>query len=187
MCTLTSFTFITLNGFLKGENEDTSWHNHNGEAAQFANEASGSGNTLLFGRKTYEMMAGFWPTPMANQLFPVVAENMNKSQKIVCSNTLQHAGWQNTRIVNGNIIEEVKQLKQQSEKGITILGSGSLIAQLTDAGLIDHYLVMLDPIAIGRGTSIFDGIQQSLSLQLISNRVFQKDGIVLLNYQRKNN
>lgn len=182
---LTSFTFITLNGFFKGLNEDTSWHPHGGEAAQFANNASGSDNILLFGRKTYEMMAGFWPSPMAAELFPVVAANMNKAQKIVWSNSLTKTDWQNTTIMNGDVVEQLKQLKQTGTKDITILGSGSLLSQLSDAGLIDEYTIMLDPIALGKGSTIFEGVQHPLELKLVSSRVFEKDGIVLLNYQRK--
>lgn len=182
---LTSFTFITLNGFFKGLNEDTSWHPHGGEAAQFANNASGADNILLFGRKTYEMMAGFWPTPMAAELFPEVAQNMNKAQKIVWSNTLTKTDWQNTTVMNGNVVEQLKQLKQTGTKNITILGSGSLLSQLSDAGLIDEYTIMLDPIALGKGSSIFEGMHHPLELKLVSSRVFEKDGIVLLNYERK--
>jgi len=185
MSKLTSFTFITLNGFFKGQNEDTSWHPHGGEAAKFANDASSADNILLFGRKTFEMMASFWPSPMAAELFPIVAENMNKSQKIVCSNTLKKADWKNTTIMSGNIIEQIKQLKRTTKKSITILGSGSLLTQLSDARLIDNYTIMLDPIALGKGTSVFDGIKSNLELKLVSSRVFKKDGIVLLNYERK--
>lgn len=176
---------MTLNGFFKGLNEDTSWHPHGGEASEYANSASGSDNILLFGRKTYDMMAGFWPTSMAAELFPVVAENMNKSRKIVCSNTLQTVDWENTSILNGDIVEQVKHLKQTAQANITILGSGSLLTQLSDAGLIDHYTIMLDPVALGQGTSIFEGIQNTLHLKLVSSRVFEKDGIVLLDYERK--
>lgn len=182
---LTSFTFITLNGFFKGQNEDTSWHPHGGEAAQFANDSSSAGNILLFGRKTYEMMASFWPTPMAAELFPIVAENMNKSRKIVCSNTLKKADWQNTSVIGEDIIEQVRQLKKTSGKNITILGSGSLLTQFSEVGLIDQYTIMLDPIAIGKGTTIFENIQSNLELNLVSSRVFEKDGIVLLNYEKK--
>jgi dihydrofolate reductase len=185
MSKLTSFTFITLNGFFKGQNEDTSWHPHDGEAAEFANDASSADNLLLFGRKTFEMMAGFWPSPMAFELFPIVAENINKSQKVVCSNTLKKTDWKNTTIMSGNIIEQIRQLKQTTKKSITILGSGSLLSQLSDASLIDNYTIMLDPIALGKGTSVFDGIKSNLELKLISSRVFEKDGIVLLNYERK--
>lgn len=185
MSKLTSFTFITVNGFFKGQNEDTSWHPHGGEAAKFANDASSADNILLFGRKTFEMMANFWPSPMAAELFPIVAENMNKSQKIVCSNTLKETDWKNTTIMSGEIIEQIKQLKQSTTKNITILGSGSLLTQLSDARLIDNYTIMLDPIALGKGTSIFEGIKSNLELKLLSSRVFEKDGIVLLNYERK--
>lgn len=182
---ITSFTFITLNGFFKGQNEDTSWHHHRGEAAEYANNASSSDNILLFGRKTYEMMESFWPTPMAAELFPIVAENMNKSQKIVCSNTLKKTEWQNTTILKGDIVKQLEQLKKKGEKSITILGSGSILTQLSDASLIDEYIIMLDPVALGKGTSIFEGLQNNLELKLTSSRVFGKDGIVLLNYKKK--
>ena len=182
---LTSFTFITLNGFFKGPKEDTSWHRHGGEAAEYANDASSSNGILLFGRKTYEMMANFWPTPMAAELFPIVAENMNKSQKIVCSNTLKKASWKNTTILKGDIVDQLKQLKKSSKKPITILGSGSLITQLTDAHLIDQYTIMLDPVSLGKGTSLFEGLKSNMELQLTSSRVFKKDGIVLLTYENK--
>jgi dihydrofolate reductase len=182
---ITSFTFITLNGFYKGQNEDTSWHPHGGEAAEYANKASDADNILLFGRKTYEMMESFWPSSMAAELFPIVAENMNKAQKIVCSNTLKKAEWKNTTIIKGDIVEQIKQLSKKDKKPITILGSGSLLTQLSDAGLIDQYIIMLDPIALGKGTSIFEGIQSNLELKLVSSQVFKKDGIVLLIYERK--
>lgn len=182
---LTSFTFITLNGFYKGQNEDTSWHPHGGEASKFANDSSSADNILLFGRKTYEMMESFWPTPMAAELFPIVAENMNKAEKMVCSNTLEGTTWNNTTILKGDVIEQIRELKQKTEKNITILGSGSLITQLSDAGLIDQYTIMLDPVALGSGTSIFEGLQQNLQLELTSTQVFEKDGIVLLHYQKK--
>lgn len=185
MVKLTSFTFITLNGFFKGPKEDTSWHPHSGEAAEYANNASSSENILLFGRKTYEMMAGFWPTPMAAELFPIVAENMNKCQKVVCSTTLKKATWKNTTLIKEDAIEQIKQLKKTSQKSITILGSGSLLTQLSDAQLIDQYTIMLDPVALGKGTSIFDGLKNKLDLKLVSSQVFQSDGIVLLNYERK--
>ncbi|HXD94724.1 MAG TPA: dihydrofolate reductase family protein [Bacteroidia bacterium] len=182
---LTSFTFITLNGFFKGQNEDTTWHSHREEAGKFANEASSADNILLFGRKTYEMMASFWPTPMAAELFPIMAKNMNKSEKIVCSKTLKNVDWNNTTILKGDLVEQIKQLKQNAKKNITILGSGSLLTQLSDAGLIDQYTIMLDPVALGKGTSIFEGIQSNLELKLVSSRVFEKDGVVLLNYEKK--
>ena len=185
MSKLNSFTFITLNGFYKGQNEDTSWHQHGGEAAEYANSASQGDSILLFGRKTYEMMYSFWPTPMASESFPMVAKKMNAAKKIVCSDTLKKADWQNTTIIKGDIIEQIKQLKKTTDNGITILGSGSLIAQLSDARLIDQYTIMLDPVVLGKGTPLFEGIKNKLDLKLTSSQTFKKDGILVLNYERK--
>lgn len=81
MPTLSSFTFLSLDGYYKGINEDISWHSHGAEEAEFSAENSGSGNILLFGRKTYEMMASFWPTAMAAEQFTEVAKNMKQSSK----------------------------------------------------------------------------------------------------------
>ncbi|MEW5959613.1 MAG: dihydrofolate reductase, partial [Chloroflexota bacterium] len=76
---LTAYNFLTLNGFFKGPNEDTNWHTHGEEEAKYSEESLAQDNILLFGRKTYEMMASFWPTPQAKELFPKVAAGMNKA------------------------------------------------------------------------------------------------------------
>src|SRR5688572_24386899 len=112
---LSVFNFMSLNGFFKGPNEDTSWHEHgNPEEGDFAAEGAQSDSIILFGRKTYEMMASFWPTDAALKSMPAIAEGMNKSEKIVFSRTLKSADWKNTRIVRTNIVEEVKKLKSTS-------------------------------------------------------------------------
>ena len=178
------FNFITLNGFYKGANEDISWHVHGGEEAEFSEKEAQSESILLFGRKTYEMMYSFWPTPQAHESFPVVADGMNKSQKIVVSNTLETAAWNNTTILKGNLAEEIKRLKGKPGNDITILGSGSIVTQLADAGLIDAYQIMIDPVAIGEGTSIFSGISHNLNLKLTDTKIF-KSGVVLLCYEPK--
>jgi dihydrofolate reductase len=179
---LTTFTFISLDGYYKGQNQDISWHKHGAEEGEYSAESLKSESILLFGRTTYEMMASFWPTPMAFDSFPVVAEGMNKAEKIVFSRTLKKADWENTRIISENILDEVKQLKQYAEKDLTLLGSGSILAQLAEAGLIDEYQIMIDPVAIGNGTPIFKNINHQLDLKLISSRTF-KSGVILLNYQ----
>ena len=180
---LSVFNFITLNGYFKGPNDDTSWHQHgNEEEGEFAAEGAQSDSILLFGRKTYEMMASFWPTPEAAKNMPEVADGMNKSEKIVFSKTLKNASWNNTRIIKNNIVEETKKLKSSSPKDMTILGSGSILTQLAEAGLVDTYMFMLDPLALGDGTPIFKGIGTKLELKLAETRSF-KSGRVLLTYQ----
>jgi len=177
--------FLTINGHYKGLNEDISWHIHGAEGNEFSENQLKAENILLFGRKTYEMMMSFWPTKMAYDSFPKVAERMNNSEKIVLTNSLTTADWQNTRILRGNTIEQIRELKNTSGKNITILGSGTIVNQLTDAGLIDEYELLIDPVAIGNGTPLLDNISGKLELKLLESRIFKKSGAVLLRYGRK--
>ena len=179
---LTVFNFVTLNGYFQGPNRDLSWHRHGQEESEYAVEGLKSGSTLLFGRITYEQMAGFWPTPDAIRNAKVVAEGMNKADKIVFSRTLKKAAWNNTRLVKDNMVEEIKRLKQIPGKGLTVLGSGSILIQLGEAGLIDEYQFMIDPVLLGDGTPIFKNIRHRLDLKLTLTRNF-KSGAVLLCYQ----
>lgn len=184
MGTLGVFNFITLNGFYKGANNDTSWHRHGAEESQYASDSMKSGNgMLLFGRTTYEMMASFWPTPEALKNLPEVAKGMNNAEKIVFSKTLKKADWQNTKVV-GDLIGEVKKLKETTDKNMTVLGSGSIITQLAENDLVDEYGIMVDPVALGSGTPIFNNFKGKLDLELVNSRVF-KSGVVLLTYRPK--
>jgi dihydrofolate reductase len=180
---LTAYNFLTLNGFFKGPNEDTGWHTHGQEEARYSEEALAQDkNILFFGRKTYEMMAGFWPTPQAKELFPKVAAGMNKAEKIVFSESPFEPEWENTQVISGDIVKKIREIKKSPGKDMTILGSGSLINLLTDHGLIDEYQFMIDPVAIPDGTPVFKNIKQKLDLRLTGSKVFNS-GVVLLNYQ----
>ncbi|MDN3582647.1 dihydrofolate reductase family protein [Mucilaginibacter flavus] len=179
---LTAFNFVTLNGFYKDENNSTSWHIHGEEGAKFSEENMQAGNTLLFGRITYQMMAGFWPSRMAMQSMPGVAKGMNDAQKIVISSTLQTADWNNTTLIKGNLIDEIKKLKEQPGNDITILGSGSISAQLANAGLLDGFMLWVDPIAITGGTPMFEGITRQLNFKLTNCRTL-KNGAAVLSYE----
>ena len=136
---INAYNFLTLNGFFKGPNEDTSWHTHGEEEARYSEEALAQDNILLFGRRTYEMMASFWPTPQAKELFPTVAAGMNQAEKIVCSESSFEPKWENTQVISGDIAVELWELKRSPGKDMTILGSGTIINLLTDLsyGLID--------------------------------------------------
>ncbi len=177
------FNFMSLNGCYKGANEDIGWHTHGGaEENEFSGNSAQGGGILLFGRVTYQMMANFWPTDAAKQSMPVVADGMNKAEKIVFSRTLKKAEWNNSRVMNGDIVEEMRKMKQTPGKDMTILGSGSIVTQFAEAGLIDLYQLMLDPVVIPGGVPIFNGIQSKLNLKLTNTRVF-KSGNMLLCYE----
>lgn len=182
---INAFIFLTLNGYFKGLNDDISWHLHGEEGNEFSQKQLEADNILLFGRKTYDMMYSFWPTKMAYDNFPKVAERMNDSAKMVLTNSLTRADWHNTTLLTGNTVDQIRQIKETSGKNITILGSGSIVTQLTDAELIDEYQFLIDPIAIGCGTPIFNNINQQLELSFIDSQVFNKSGAILLTYRRK--
>ena len=179
---LTVFNFVTLNGYFEGPKREISWHRHGAEESEYAVEGLKSGNTLLFGRVTYEMMASYWPTPMALKNDPIVAKGMNTVDKIVFSRTLKKAEWNNTRLVTDNVEEEMRKMKQTPGKDMTVLGSGSIVTLFAEHGLIDEYQIMVDPVIIGDGTPIFKDIKHKLDLKLTMTRTF-KSGVVLLSYQ----
>ena len=183
MAKLNAFLFTSLDGYFKDVNDGISWHRHGEEEAEFSAESSGLGGVLLFGRRTFEMMRSFWPTPQAYEMYPEVAVNMNNAEKIVFSNTLQDPGWEHSRVVTG-LIAEMKRLRQLPGKDMTLLGSGSILTQLANEGLLDELRVMIDPVALGKGTSIFNGLDRHVQLTLTGSRVFSS-GVILLNYDVK--
>jgi len=173
------FNLVSLDGRFTGEGGDISWHMVDEEFQELANEAANSGNTLLFGRVTYQLMAGFWPTAEAIETDPVVAQGMNASEKIVFSRTLESADWHNTRLVKGDLLAEVRRLKQGDGNDLAVLGSGTIVAQLAAADLIDEYQVLINPVVLGRGRTMFDGIDRRLRLKLIRSRVFGNGNVLL--------
>jgi dihydrofolate reductase len=179
---LSCFNFITLNGFYAGLNGDISWHNHGDEGVAHSEESLKSGNMLLFGRVTYQLMVNFWTTEMARQTLPIVAEGMNSAEKIVFSRTLNKVEWNNSSLIKDNMVEEIKRLKESPGKDMTILGSGSIVTQFAEHGLIDIYELMVDPMALGDGSQLFKGLSHPLNLKLASSRVF-KSGTLLLRYE----
>ncbi len=179
------FNQVTLDGYFAGAGGDIRWAHKDTSDAEwnaFVAENAGSGGTLLFGRITYELMASYWPTPHAAQNDPIVAERINRSPKIVFSKTLDKASWNNTRLVQGDLAAEIRRLKQEPGPGMAILGSGSIVAPLAEAGLIDEFQLVVNPVVLGAGRTMFEGIKTKLSLKLTATRTFG-NGNVLLCYQ----
>jgi dihydrofolate reductase len=143
-----------------------------------AGNASGGG-TLLFGRITYEMMTRYWPTPLAAEQMPVVAERMNKYPKVVFSRTLDKASWSNTRLVKDDLVGEIRKMKNEAGEGMAILGSGSIVSQLAPHGLIDEYQIVVIPVVIGKGRTMFEGLKEKIPLKLIKTRTFSNGNVVL--------
>ncbi len=182
---LVVFNHVTLDGYFVGANGDMSWAYGGNDDPEFkafvADNASGGGQ-LLFGRITYDLMASYWPTPNAIKNDPVVAEGMNSMPKVVFSRTLDRPLWSNTTLVKGDVATEVRRMKNEPGQGMAILGSGSIVAQLTPEGLIDEYQVVVNPVILGSGRTMFDGIRKELNLKLTNTRTF-RNGKVYLCYE----
>ena len=180
---LVVFNQISLDGYFAGPNGDISWaHKQDAEWNAFVGENATGGGELLFGRLTYEMMASYWPTPQAITNDRVVAEGMNTLPKVVFSRTLVKASWNNTRVVTGDITAAIRKMKQEPGKDMVILGSGTIVSQLAQAGVIDEYQIVVNPVVLGRGRTMFDGVKAQLALQRTRTRTFG-NGNVLLCYE----
>jgi len=182
---LVVFNNVTLDGYFTGVDGDFSWAHQGSDDAEFNAFVAGNasdGGELLLGRITFDLMASYWPTPAAIKNDPAVAEGMNRMPKVVFSRTLAQVSWSNTKVMKGDIASAVRQMKQEPGPGIAILGSGSIVSQLASAGLIDEYQVVVNPVVLGKGRTMFDGVKANLMLKLIKTRNF-KNGKVYLCYE----
>jgi len=174
------FNTVTLDGFFVDSKGDMSWaHKNDAKWNAFVSENASGNGMLLFGRITYELMASYWPTPMALQHFPVVAKGMNEMPKAVFSRTLDKVSWSNTKLVKGDLAAEVRSMKKEPGPDMVILGSGSIISQLTQQHLIDEYQIVLSPTALGKGRTMFDGLKEKLNLKLSKTRAFGNGNVIL--------
>jgi dihydrofolate reductase len=180
------FNTISLDGYFTDQNGDMSWaHKQDEEWNAFTAENAKSGGELVFGRVTYDLMHSFWRTPMAAERFPEVAKGMNEIPKVVFSRTLDKASWNNTRLIKGDLAQETRKLKDEPGDNLVILGSGSIVSQLTQAGLIDEFQIVVGPIVLGAGRTMFEGLTNKLGLKRTSSRAFA-NGNVLLCYEPAN-
>jgi len=181
---LNMFNSISLDGYFTDAQNDMGWAHAGGDDTEFqefaAGNAKGAGG-LIFGRVTHDMMASFWPTPMAAERMPDVAAGMNRAAKYVFSRSLKKSDWANTIVLNGDLVAEVTRLKRAEGPGLTILGSGSIVRQLAAAGLIDDYQLMVCPVILGGGRTLFEGVSGRPTLKLANSRSF-KNGKMFLHY-----
>lgn len=177
------FNNISLDGYFTDQNNDMSWaHRDDPEFKAFTAENARGEGVFLFGRRTYDLMASFWPTPQAAQMMPEVAEGMNRMPKVVFSRTMDKAGWNNTTLVKSDPVGAVRKMKSETGPDMVIFGSGSIVALLADEGLIDEYQFVVAPIILGAGRTMFEGLKKRLNLKLGRSRTFG-NGNVFLSYE----
>jgi len=152
---------------------------------QHFNDREGAIDLYLYGRRLYENMTAFWPTadedPTASKQVIEYARIWKPKPKVVFSKTLEQVGW-NSRLVRGNIAEEVNRLKEQPGNAMSV-GGAELAATFTRLGLIDEYWLYVFPVILGGGKRMLGPLRDPISLRLVETRTFGA-GIVLLRYQR---
>lgn len=176
MRTIFAFEMITLDGFYAGPNDEFDWPNVDAEFFDWSLHQLDESDTIVFGRTTYQGMASYWPTAPADD---PTAQRMNAYPKVVVSRTLQKADWNNSRIVRS--IDDIAVLKRQPGKDIAVFGSFDLTVSLIEAGLLDEIRVIVNPIVLGAGKSLFTSTSKRIGLTLRDTRRFES-GNVLLTY-----
>jgi dihydrofolate reductase len=179
---LIMFNSVSLDGYFTGTDGDMGWAHKAPDDKEWNAFVSGNargGGALLLGRVTYEMMASFWPTPMALKMMPAVAAGMNRMTKYVFSRRRKKLSWENSELLTGDLVATVRKLKRSRGPDLAILGSGSLVAQLASSGLIDEYQVVVCPIVLGAGRTLFEGVTPPLRLKQTGSRAFANGSVVL--------
>lgn len=179
---LITSNFVSLDGYLAGPGGDLSWHNVNDEFLSYAESMLEAAGTLVFGRKTYELMVSYWTQEHVKVDDPIIARYMNTLDKVVFSTTMTKADWEHTTLFSEDVEKNIARLKEQPGKDIVILGSGTIVSALTQADMIDEHRIFINPVVLGAGTPQFTGHIDPKKMELTGLRKFET-GLVMLSYQ----
>jgi dihydrofolate reductase len=191
-------TFVTLDGYMVGPDEDMSWVivGIDPEMANDIAEAmSSESDTFLFGRVTFDIFVAYWPhavpydpgdalAPAEGKEDPRIINALNDYPKIVFSRTLEDPGWQNTHVFRDGLEDEVRRLKREPGKAISIQGSASIVQALERADLIDEYHLYVHPVLLGAGKPLFASGINRQDFELAQIKPYA-NGAVAMRYRRK--
>jgi dihydrofolate reductase len=191
------FNRVTADGYFAAPDGNLNWVVPDDRLDSAGVEAIPSVDTILFGRRTYEMFERFWPHALddsstaadphaAGRRSPTIramAIWINEATKLVFSRTLKEVTWRNSRLLHELDPREIDAMKRQPGKNMIVFGSGSLVSQLTQHGLIDEYQFVVNPILLGSGQPLFSGGSKSSALDLLEVSKYQS-GNVMLRYAR---
>jgi dihydrofolate reductase len=168
--------FMSLDGVVEAPE---TWHfpYFNDEMGEAVASQMAEADTMLLGRRTYEEFAAYWP----NQTDEPFADTMNQTLKLVASTTLKEVDWQNSSLIQGNVAEELRRLKHEPGKNISITGSGTLVRSLIRDDMLDELRLLVHPFVVGSGKRLFDGDLDHKPLELVDSKVFST-GVLYLTY-----
>ena len=177
---------ISLDGFVSGPNGEMDWMewDWDDDLNDYVATFTESVDNILLGRKLAEAFIPYWSNAARTPQHPEhrFASRMDDTSKTVFSKKLHEAPWPNTKIAHGNLADEINKLKKQKGKDIIVYGGAGFVSSLVKLGLIDDYQLLVNPVAIGKGLTIFGELENNLHLQLVGSRSFEC-GIVALRYK----
>ncbi len=184
------FNLVSLDGFFAGPDGSIDWHVVDGEFDRFAVEQTKTPGAIIFGRVTYQLFESFWPPaeddPATSADNLKIAKWINGAEKHVFSRSLPSITltprWRNVTLHREVVPGEIQRLKQGTGPDLVIFGSGTIVRALAGLGLIDEYGLMINPVVLGAGRSLFGGVAKRMKLKLTGTRQFVS-GNILLNYQ----
>jgi dihydrofolate reductase len=191
------FDNVSADGYFAREDGRLDWVVPDDEVYKATTRANDSIDTVLFGRRTYDMFESFWPKALQQPAAPDphnptrtspamhdMAVFLNEARKIVFSRTRRTVTWNNSELVPEFDPARVEAMKKEPGKDMIVFGSGSIVARLTEAGLIDEYLLVVSPVLLGAGRSWLAGVTKTTKLEQAEAQRFPS-GVVLLRYARK--
>jgi dihydrofolate reductase len=160
--------FISLDGVVEAPE---TWHfpYFNDEMGAAVTAQAEASDTMLLGRQTYEEFASYWPKQSSEVPF---ADVMNETPKLVASTTLESVEWQNSTLIEGDVVEALKRIKERPGKAISITGSPTLVRSLLRAGILDELRLLVHPIVVGHGKRLFETEDQPIPLRLVEAKTF---------------
>jgi dihydrofolate reductase len=179
---------ISVDGYIAGPNSEMDWMvwNWDDKLKQYVTGITDPVDTIILGRKLAEGFIPHWTSALNNPEPMDGAKKMVETPKVVFSKTLTKSEWERTEIANGDLVEEIKKLKERKGKDIIVYGGGAFVSSLIKAGLIDEFHLFVNPVALGQGMPIFKELNQQQNLTLANSQSFDC-GIVVLNFVIRNN
>lgn len=175
----------SLDGFVAGPNGEMDWIKLDDAMFDLVGKITEEASIALYGRKTYEMMDGYWPTagdqPNASKHDIEHSQWYNKVDKVVLSRTLNANDIRRTTFIGENISKEIKGLKNKTAKNMLLFGSPTAVHSLVEDNLIDEYWLFINPVLIGQGIPVFANINHKIDLRLLTTKVFSC-GVTGLHY-----
>lgn len=179
------FNLVSLDGYFAGEDGDISWHNVDDEFNKFAIEQTSQFGGIIFGRTTYQLFEDFWPKalkdPKTSPDDRKIAQIIDDTWKLVFSKSIKEVTWRNSNLFHKIDSREIKKWKEIQGRDLVVFGSGTIVQQFANLGLIDEYRLLVNPIILGHGKPIFKDVNK-IKLNLLKTRNF-RNGNVLLYYQ----